>query len=169
MIDEYSERPREMPCVHDQQAVEALGPNGPNEPLRDPIRLWDLNRCTNDSRALGLKDGVETARELAIVIANEHADRVCPFGERPCEVPRLLCDPFAVGMRRAASDVHAATADFDKEQDIQPLEPNGVDGEEIHSNDAFRLRSQELPPRKPLALAGRTELFVAEDFLDGRR
>jgi len=64
MIDEYSERPHEMPCVHDQQPVKALGPNGPNEPLRDPIRLWDLNRCTNDSRALGLKDGVFVAEDF---------------------------------------------------------------------------------------------------------
>ena len=40
-------------------------------------------------------------------------------------MPRLLRHPFAVGMRRAAGQVHATTGDFDEEQHVQPLEPDG--------------------------------------------
>ncbi len=64
MIDKYSQRSHEVPCVQDQQPVQAFRPNRANEPLRDPIRLRDLNRRTNNARALRLKDDIETAREL---------------------------------------------------------------------------------------------------------
>ena len=70
-------------------------------PLRDPIRLRDLNRCTNNARALR-PDDIETARELSIMVANQESDWVSTLGERPCDVPRLLRHPVAVGMRRAA-------------------------------------------------------------------
>jgi len=169
MIDKYRERSHEVPCVQDQQPVQAFRPNRPNEPLRDPIRLRDLNRRTNNARALRLKDDIETARELSIMVANQESDWVGTLGERPRDVPRLLRHPFAVGMRRAAGQIHATTGDFDEEQHGQPLEPDGVDGEEIHGNDALRLRVQELTPRRTLALACWTKLLLAQDLLHRRR
>ena len=75
-------------------------------------------------RALRLKD-IETARELSITIANQKSDGVGTLRERPRDVPRLLRHPFAVGMGRAAGQVHATTGDFDEEQHVQPLEPDG--------------------------------------------
>ena len=114
MIDKYSERSHEVPCVQDQQPVQAFSPNRPNEPLRDPIRLRGLNRRTNNARALRLKDDIETARELSIMVANQESDWVSTLEERPCDVPRLLRHPFAVGIRRAAGQVHATTGDFDE-------------------------------------------------------
>jgi hypothetical protein len=164
MIDKYSERSHEVPCVQNQQPVQAFRPNRPNEPLRDPIRLRDLNRRTNNARALRLKDDIETARELSIMVANQESDWVSTLGERPCDMPRLR-HPFAVGMRRAAGQVHATTGDFDEEQHVQALEPDGVDGEEIHCNGALCLRAQELTPRRTLALACWTELLLAQDLL----
>jgi len=41
MIDKYRGRSHEVPCVQDQQPVQAFRPNRANEPLRDPIRLRD--------------------------------------------------------------------------------------------------------------------------------
>jgi len=72
-------------------------------------------------------------------------------------------------MGRAAGQVHAAAADVDEEQHVQPLEPDGVDSEEIRCNDALRLRVQELRPRWAPARTCWTELFLAQDFLDRRR
>ena len=72
-------------------------------------------------------------------------------------------------MRRAAGQVHATTGDFDEEQHVQPLEPDGVDGKEIHCNGALRLRAQELTPRRTLALPCWTELLLAQDLLYSRR
>ena len=125
MIDKDSERSHEVLCVQDQQPVQAFRPNRANEPLRDPIRLRDLNRRTNDARALRLKDDIETACELSTMVANQESHWIVTLGERPCDVPRLLRHPFAVGMGRAAGQVHAATGDFDEEQHVQPLEPDG--------------------------------------------
>ena len=85
-------------------------------------------------------------------------------------LPRLLGDPLPVGMGCAAGQVHAAAADVDEEQHVQPLEPDGVDSEEIRCNDALRLRVQELTPRWAPARTCWTELFLAQDLLDrGRR
>jgi len=64
MIHKYSQRSHEVPCVQDQQPVQAFRSNRPNEPLRGPIRLRDLNQRTNNARALRLKDDIDTAREL---------------------------------------------------------------------------------------------------------
>jgi hypothetical protein len=99
-----------------------------------------LNRRPNDSDVLGLEYGIEAARELAIMIADQKANRFRAFGERPGHLPRLLRDPFGVGVGRASSKVDAPAADLDEEQHVQPLEPDGVDGEEIHGDDALRLR-----------------------------
>jgi hypothetical protein len=60
-----------------------------------------VNRRPNDSDVFGLEYGIEAARELAIVIADENTNRFRPFGERPRHLPRLLCDPFGVGVGRA--------------------------------------------------------------------
>src|SRR5437763_9458336 len=76
---------------------------------RYAIPFGDLNRRTNNARALRLKDDIDTARELSIMVTNQVSDWVGTLGERPCDVPRLLRHPFAVGMRRAAGQVHART------------------------------------------------------------
>jgi hypothetical protein len=58
-----------------------------------------------------------------------------------------LRDPFGVGVGRAPGEMDATAGDLDEEQHIQPLESDGVDREEVHCDDAFRLRAQELTPR----------------------
>jgi hypothetical protein len=70
MIDELSECAFEMPRVREQQPVQTLGPNGPYESLRDPMRLRDPNPRSNDTAARCFKYGVEGARECAVMIAN---------------------------------------------------------------------------------------------------
>jgi len=146
MIDECRDGLHEMPCIDDEQPIQALRPNRPNEPLGDPILLRDLNRCPNDARALHPKDDIETAREFSVMVANQESDGIGTLGERPCDVPRLLRHPVAVGIGRAAGQVHAATGDFDREQHVQPLEPDGIDSEEVDRNDALRLCAQKLTP-----------------------
>jgi hypothetical protein len=49
-------------------------------------------------------------------------------------------------MSRAPGQMDTPVADLDEEQDVQPLEPDGVDREEIHGDDAPRLRAYELTP-----------------------
>ena len=96
MIDEHGERALQMPGVQDQEPIQAFCSGGPDEALCNPVRLRCLNRRPDDADVLALEDGIEAARELAVAIANEHAKRFRPFGERPGYLPRLLRDPFGV-------------------------------------------------------------------------
>jgi hypothetical protein len=48
-------------------------------------------------------------------------------------------------MGRAAGHVHAAATDFNEEQHIQPLEPDGIDAKEVDGNHAVSLALEELP------------------------
>src|SRR5215213_6974868 len=155
-----------MPRVQDQEPVQTFGPNRPHEPFRDPIRLRCLNRRPNNTHVLGLEHGVTAACELAIAIANQKPNRLLPLNESPRDLPRLLRDPRIVRMCRAAGQVDTAAAEFNEEQHIQSLEPYGVDGEEIHRDDAVGPRTEELSPRRP-APNRWAESFGAEDFLDG--
>ena len=85
-------------------------------------------------------------RELAIVIAEQKTDWFLTFGERPGHVPRLLHDPLGVGVSRASGKMDTTAGDLDEEQYVQPLKPHGVDREEIHGDDALRVRAHELTP-----------------------
>jgi hypothetical protein len=58
--------------------------------------------------------------------------------------------------------VHAPAGEVNKEQHVESLEPDRVDGEEIHGDCALRLRPEELPPGRARSLARRTQLFLAE-------
>jgi hypothetical protein len=110
MVDKQSGGALKMPDSEDQQSVEAFRPNRSNEPLRDSIRLGYLNRYPNDSDPFGLEHGIKVICELSIVVADQKSDCVSMLGECPCDVPRLLHHPFAVGMSRAAGQVHAAAS-----------------------------------------------------------
>src|SRR5262249_57388535 len=71
MIDEHGQRALQMPCVQDQEPIQAVGSSGADKRFCDPIRLGCLNRRPNDSDVFGLEDGIKAARELAIVIADQ--------------------------------------------------------------------------------------------------
>ena len=163
VIDEDRQGPREMLGVGDQQPVQTFGPDRPNEPLRDAIRLWGLNRRAPKTRALRLKDGVETAGEFRVVVTNQKPNRLGPVTARPRDVARLLRDPRRVRVGGAAGHVDTATPELDEEQDVQALKPNGVDRKEIDGQDAVRLRAQEFLPRRTLPRTARTEPLLSKD------
>ena len=123
MVNEYGQRALQMPCAQDQEPIQALGSSDAHEPLCDPIRPGYLNRRPNDSDVFGLEYGIEAACELAIVIADQKTNRFRPFGQRLGHLPRLLRDPFGVGVGRAPGKMDAPAGDLDEEQHVQPLEP----------------------------------------------
>ena len=169
MINEDREHSLQMRCVYDQRQSSHSDRAVLNEPLRNPIRLGDLNRRPNDSDVFGLEHSIEAAHKLPIVVADQRANRFCLLGKRPGHLPRLLRHPLGVRVRRAPSQVHSAAADFDEEEDVQPQEPDAIDGEEIHRDEALRLRAQELTSRHPPALSRGSELLLPENLLDGSR
>jgi hypothetical protein len=88
-----------MSGVRDHQPVHTFGPSGPNESFRDPIRLLHLNWRAHGSRALRLKYRVEAGRENGVMVANQEPNRLGTISSTPCDLPRLLRNPFRVGCR----------------------------------------------------------------------
>src|SRR5262245_29556579 len=93
----------------------------------------------------------------SVVMVGEHREHTLQMAsvqnQKPIQafgssghLPRVLRNPFGVGMSRAPRKMGATAADLDEEQHIQSLEPDGVYREEIHGDDALRLRAQELTP-----------------------
>jgi hypothetical protein len=75
MLDKHVERAHQVPSVQDQQPVQALRPNRSNKPLRDPIRLRNLNRRPHNARALRLdKNLYRLARAQEKNSASGHFD-----------------------------------------------------------------------------------------------
>jgi hypothetical protein len=64
--------------------------------------------------------------------------------------------------------VDAAAAQFDEEEDVEPLECNCLDSKEVDREHALRLLPQERPPRQAGTLAGGTDARLAQDLPHGR-
>src|SRR5438034_622281 len=76
------------------------------------------------------------------------------------QLARLLCDPGRGRIRRAAREMNAAAAQFDEEEDVQTLQPDGLDGEKVDGEHAVPVRSYERPPGRPSSSANRSETGV---------
>jgi hypothetical protein len=74
MINEHGNICSTLPGIQNEKPIKALTTNGPNESLRDPVRLWCLNRRADGANAGSPKHLIEAAREFAVVIANQEAN-----------------------------------------------------------------------------------------------
>ncbi len=72
--------------------------------------------------------------------------------EFPNHLPGLLGDPHFVRMGSDPSQMHAACAQFEEEEDIQGLEQDRLDGEEVTCKDLlFVMGHQVLPADRAIA------------------
>jgi hypothetical protein len=60
--------------------------------------------------------------------------------------------------------MHAAAAELDEEEHVEPPQTDGLDREEVDRERAVRLRAQEVAPGEPGALAGGPETRVPEEL-----
>src|ERR671938_1200818 len=163
IVDDDLEHPLEMTAVEDQQPVAAFGADGANEAFCDGVRLRRSHRRADDLDPFASEHDVEVARELAVAIVDEEANRCRSLAERPGELAGLLANPAAAWVCRAASEMHAAAAELDEEEHVQPLQPEGLDREEVDREHALRLRAQEVSPGEAGALTGRPQASSLED------
>jgi len=84
-------------------------------------------------------------------------------------VSGLLDDPWRGRIRRAPGDVHAAAPQLDEEEDVESLQPDGLDREEVNGQQALAMCPDELAPRRLSALACRSETSGPEPGADRRR
>ena len=73
--------------------------------------------------------------------------------------------PLAARVRSAAGEVDAAAAELDEEEDVEPRQPDGVDGEEVGGQDLVGVFADEMAPAA-LASPGSWERAVAADLAD---
>jgi hypothetical protein len=71
MVNEHAADALTMPAVRDQQQVQALGPNGPDEAFRDRVRCWRSPRRPNHLNTVAVKHRVELVREFLVTISDE--------------------------------------------------------------------------------------------------
>src|SRR6266511_2049092 len=169
MVDEDAKHALEVRSVEDEEPVEALRARGADEALGDRVRFRRSNRRPDDLDAFASEDGVEVARVLAVAIADKEAKRRRSVSQCPGELAGLLGDPGAVWVGGAAGEVYAPAAELNEEEHVEPLQPDGFDGEEVDRDHALGLRSQELAPTEARALAGRSEASLAKQVAHRRR
>jgi hypothetical protein len=92
------------------------------------------------------EDRVERGGDLAVPVADQKPEPVGAFAEVHQEVADLLGHPGPDGMGGDLSEVHAATAVLDHQQDVQAAEEDGVDVGEVDGKDRVGLRAEELRP-----------------------
>jgi hypothetical protein len=109
----------------DQHPVQALLPHGSYPPLSEGVGVRRLDWCLDDLEAIGGKDVVEGAGELAVAIANEElrcAGSRCPL----CfpthrELSCSLDDPRPVRMVGDTHESNPPGIELDGEQDVEVL------------------------------------------------
>jgi hypothetical protein len=91
-----------------------------------------------------LEDLIEAAAELGVAIADQEAERLLATIDRHEQVARLLRDPGACRVRRASNELDPAALERDEEEHIDPLQPGGLDREEITSERRRRVLAEEV-------------------------
>jgi hypothetical protein len=88
------------------------------------------------------EDLVERVAELRVAIVNPVPEGVL-VTELHNEVARLLGDPASVRIRTAANVLDPPSCERDEEEDVDPLQEDGLDREGVAGEHARCLRSQE--------------------------
>jgi hypothetical protein len=99
----------EMALVHDEDPVEALGPDSTNEPLRIGIGPWGPPWSSNDLDTLGLEELVEHGAESLISVVNEEPHRRSSGFPILGQVPGDLGAPAKIGCLTGDATDHDST------------------------------------------------------------
>jgi hypothetical protein len=109
-------------------------PQGAYQRSAYALAFWRSDGCPDDPHAFAAKYLIEAASELAVAIVKQNAEALPPVGELHQQIPRLLCDPAAIGVARAGDELDPAALEGDEEEHVGPSEPDGLDGEESQAS-----------------------------------
>jgi hypothetical protein len=136
VVDVRLEHRFEMTFVHDEDPVEALGPDRTNEPLRVSISPWSPPWSSKDLDTLGLEDLVEHATESLIPVVNEESHRRSSGFPSFGQVSGDLGAPAKIGCLTGDATDHDSTGvEVDEEKDVKRLHPDRLDREQIAGHD----------------------------------
>ena len=148
--------------------VEAFPTERADEAFRDRVRPWSSGRGADDPDVGTGEHGVKGGGELAVSVADQESEPVGAVAEVDEQVAGLLGDPDAGGMGGDPGEVHATTAVFDHDEDVEAAQEDGVDVGEIDREDGVGLRAEELRPGWASPSWRGIESGVLQDFPDGR-
>jgi hypothetical protein len=87
----------EMPCIDDQEMIEALRSDGSDESFRVGIGVRRPKRGSQNLGALGPEDLVEARHVFRVAVADEELGFDFFVDDVTGHVPRLLGDPVSIG------------------------------------------------------------------------
>ncbi len=155
-----------MSFAQKEHPIEALGADRPNEPFGIGVGLRCPPWCAQDLDPLGAKYLVENWAESLVPIMNQVANRLVMAFSRLGQVSGDLGAPSGVGGAVSyLTDEDLPRVLVDVEQDVEGLQANGLDGEEVTSDNRRGLGSHELTPG--LALC-RGSTLLGHDSPDAR-
>jgi hypothetical protein len=107
MVDVLAKRRFEMTRREDQHPVQTLTADGPDEPLRNRVRLRRLDRRADHLHALGSQDLIKAGAELGIPVVDEETWLLPTPLHRHRQLSRLLNRPVTALAHRHTGDLHA--------------------------------------------------------------
>jgi hypothetical protein len=148
------EYPLKLLLLQDEQMIEALTPDTPEEPLTDGIGARGGIRSCKNLDPTRLRNTGEVRPKLAIVITDEVLRSFAKGGG----FPQLLCSPSVAGRSCDAHMDHSARVQFDDEDGKERPEKQIGDWEKITGPDLLRMSAQEGCPGLP-RWSSRAHLF----------
>jgi hypothetical protein len=139
----------QVSVADDEDAVGAFAADGADPAFGDSVRAGRSYRCADDRDLFGSDDGVKAGDELGVSIADQETQLVNPITEIHQQIASLLGHPRPGRVGRDARQVHPAGAQFEEEQDVEPLEEYRVNGEEVAGHDRGGPGCEELAPGRP--------------------
>ncbi len=104
--------------AEDEEPVQALSPDGADEPLGDSVRSRRADGRLDDPHPFPGEDGVEGGGELGVAVADEELGGRRPLSEIEAEVACLLGYPARDGVGRDPGKVDDTGVHLDEEQHV---------------------------------------------------
>jgi hypothetical protein len=138
-----------LTLVQDEEVIEALATDTPEEPFTDGIGSWSMDGSPEHLDAASFGYASKLGPVLPVVVAQEEARPFSPW----CCFPQLLCHP---GISRMAGDsnMHNSTgAKLDDKERKHLPKPHIDDRQDVARPDLMGVIVQERPPGLPRAVS----------------
>jgi len=127
------------------------------------VRVRRLHRCAEHSDSFALEDVIAIAAELGVAIVDPRAavagdHRASSAGLRACwatQAPVGFAVQATNSTRRLSSEM--------KKGYVDPLQPGGIDGQEVAPEGGCRVLAEEVSPRELVSLQRGRQTVTGED------